>query len=69
MAKTKEAAPARNIPSHGVHVVEGEGEAAYWTRIGAAWSHPDGKGFNLTLSALPITGRLVIRERSEEGKK
>lgn len=68
MAK-KETELAKNIPSHGVYVVEGEGENAHWIRVGAAWSHQDGKGFNLALSALPISGRLVIRERNEEGRK
>ncbi|GAA0273388.1 hypothetical protein LNAOJCKE_4859 [Methylorubrum aminovorans] len=51
-----------NRPSHAVYVVEGEGENAFWTRIGAAWAHEDGDGFNLQLSCLPLTGRLVIRK-------
>ena len=49
-------------PSHAVYVVEGEGDNAFWTKIGAAWEHQDGKGLNLTLSALPLNGRLVIRD-------
>lgn len=68
MAQNERSA-SKTLPSHNCYLVEGEGETAYWTRIGAAWSHPDGKGFNLALSALPITGRLVIRERSEEARK
>lgn len=47
---------------HGVYVVEGEGDKAFWTRIGAAWHHDDGKGFNISLSCLPLDGRLVVRE-------
>jgi hypothetical protein len=47
---------------HGVYVVEGEGENAFWTKIGAAWPHEDAKGFNITLSAMPVNGRLVVRE-------
>lgn len=47
---------------HGVFVVEGEGDKAFWTKIGAAWAHDDGKGFNIQLSCLPLNGRLVIRE-------
>ncbi|RZI38709.1 hypothetical protein EGT07_32820 [Herbaspirillum sp. HC18] len=49
-------------PSHAVYVVEGEGDNAFWTKIGAAWEHQDGKGLNITLSALPLNGRLVIRD-------
>lgn len=51
-----------NRPSHAVYVVEGEGERAFWTKIGAAWQHEDGDGFNVTLTAIPLTGRLVIRK-------
>lgn len=47
-------------PSHAVYLVEGEGESAYWTKIGAAWGHEDGDGFNISLSAIPLTGRLVM---------
>lgn len=47
---------------HPVYVVEGEGESAFWTKIGAAWRHEDGKGFNISLTCLPLNGRLVVRE-------
>lgn len=30
-----------------------------WTRIGAAFPHKDGIGFNIELKAFPIDGRLV----------
>lgn len=52
---------ANSRPSHTVYVVEGEGENAFWTKVGAAWQHADGEGLNLTLTALPLSGRLVIR--------
>ena len=63
MAKKETAAP-RNAPSHGVYVVEGEGDRAFWTKVGAAWPHQDGNGFNVTLAAVPLSGRLVIRIRT-----
>lgn len=66
MAKKQEAASTKNTPSHGVFVVEGEGEKAFWTKVGCAWHHNDGNGFNVTLSALPINGRIVIRAKKEE---
>lgn len=50
-----------NQPSHKVFTVEGEGDDAFWTRIGSAWPHKDGKGYNVTLSALPVNGRIVLR--------
>lgn len=52
----------KNIRPHGVFVVDGEGEKAFWTKVGAAWAHEDGKGFNVTLTAMPVSGRFVIRE-------
>lgn len=52
----------KNRPSFAVYAVEGEGDTAFWTKIGAAWSHEDGKGYGITLSCLPVNGRLVLRE-------
>jgi hypothetical protein len=50
-------------------VAEGEDNDAFWTRIGSAWPHKDGKGLNLVLSALPINGRFVLREYTPEDEK
>lgn len=61
---TEESQPTRsNRPSHGVYVVEGEN--SFWTKVGAAWPHQDGRGFNIQLTAVPLAGRLVIREAKE----
>jgi hypothetical protein len=55
-------------PTHTVYVVEGEGEKAFWTKVGAAWAHEDGQGYNVSLTAMPVNGRLVVRtaKASEE---
>ncbi len=50
-------------PSHTAYMVDGEGDKATWTEIGALWAHEDGKGFNVSLKAIPVSGRIVIRER------
>jgi hypothetical protein len=55
-----------NRPTHNVYVVEGEGDNAFWTKVGAAWSHEDGKGFNINLTCLPVNGRLVVRDPKVE---
>lgn len=55
-------------PSHAVFVVEGEGESAFWTKIGSCWQHEDGEGFNIALTAVPLTGRLVIRKRQPKAE-
>lgn len=60
-------------PSHKVFVVEDRGENeddAFWTRVGSAWPHKDGKGLNVQLaSGVAVSGRVVLREMSEEDAK
>jgi hypothetical protein len=58
-------------PNFAAYVVEErEGKDPFWTRIGSAWAHKDGDGYNITLSALPINGRLVLRKpKLEEDKE
>jgi hypothetical protein len=31
-----------------------------WTKIGAAFPHKEGTGFNIELQAFPVDGRLVV---------
>ena len=65
--------PVSGKPSHKAYVVEDRGEGddadAFWTRIGSAWPHKDGKGINIVLSALPANGRLVLREYTDADAK
>lgn len=42
-----------------------DGGKGFWTRIGAAWAHADGKGFNLQIEAVPLDGRITLRVVSE----
>ena len=61
-------------PTHKVFVVEdragdGDENEAFWTRVGSAWPHKDGKGINVVLSALPVNGRIVLREYTVEDEK
>jgi len=51
-------------PTHRLYRVLGDGEGAIWTPIGAAWPNKDGKGFNLACDAVPLQGRIVLREIS-----
>ena len=53
-------------PTHRLYVVTGEGETANWTQLGAAWPNKDGKGFNLLCDAMPLTGRMVMREITDK---
>jgi hypothetical protein len=58
-------------PSHRAYVVEDADDnqteyKGFWTRVGSAWPHKDGKGLNIVLSALPVNGRIVLREYTAE---
>lgn len=57
-------------PAFKVFVVEERenNEDSFWTRIGSAWAHKDGKGYNIVLSALPINGRIVMRANDDDAE-
>lgn len=55
-----------NRPTHAIWQVIGEGDRARWIRIGAAWVHKDLKGANMKFDAYPATGRVVVREITEQ---
>lgn len=53
------------------HVKDGPEDKSYFNRIGAAFPHKDGEGHTITLDAVPVDGRIVLRspkERLEEAK-
>lgn len=54
-----------NKPTHVVYHVKNylsNGEKKeIWTRIGAAWLHEDGDGYNQQLDMVPLDGRIVTR--------
>jgi len=62
-------------PSHRAYVIEDrEGDqtdqSGFWTRIGSAWPHKDGKGLNVQLvPGIAVSGRLVLREYTDEDAK
>lgn len=68
MPRQPQLLPARK-PTHRLYRVLGDGNSAIWTPIGAAWPNKDGRGFNISCDAVPLTGRIVMRviiERAEE---
>ena len=60
-------------PTHEVFAVKNgaEGQKAFWTKIGAAWPHKDGKGFSLKLASYPADGQTiqlrVTKAKDEKG--
>jgi len=56
-------------PSHiAYHGRDGNSKKGYWTRIGAAWAHADGHGFNIQIKTTPLDGRIALRIASEQIK-
>jgi hypothetical protein len=54
-------------PTHRVYtVIRREGQDDYWLNIGLAFPHKDGNGFNVVLQALPLDGKIVCREITED---
>lgn len=53
---------ASKQPSHIAYQVrDREGKKGFWTRIGSAWAHADGNGFNIQIEAVPLDGRITLR--------
>ncbi|MBE7506222.1 MAG: hypothetical protein HS101_08035 [Planctomycetia bacterium] len=67
MAKTEKQPTASKAPSHVAYQVrDREGSKGFWTRIGSAWAHADGNGFNVQLESVPLDGRIVLRVATEK---
>lgn len=50
-------------------VKDGAADQSYWTRLGVAFAHNDGKGFNLLLDAMPLGGQITLRAATSEKKE
>jgi hypothetical protein len=63
-AKDNEGMP--NPPSHyAYHVNEGQDGKSYFNRVGAAFPHKDGQGFNVVLDSVPVDGLVTLRTPQE----
>lgn len=51
---------------HAYSIRKASNDKNYWTKIGAAWEHKDGKGFNVDLECFPIDGKISLRVASEK---
>ena len=60
-------ASTSKAPSHfAYHVRDNKGGDAFWTRIGSAWQHADGRGFNIQIETAPLDGRISLRVPTEK---
>lgn len=59
--------PAAKAPTHiCYHVRDGKKGTSFWTRIGVAWAHNDGQGFNIEIAVAPLDGRITLRTATEQ---
>ena len=58
----------KNRPDLIAYTVTSRGRNAkrFWHRIGAAWKHRDGEGFNIELQSLPLDGRITLLPPKED---
>ena len=59
-----------NKPSHRVYLLKTDKEGKrfpFSTAVGAAWPHKDGKGYDVFLDAVPLDGKLTMREATDQG--
>ena len=53
-------------PSHFAYQVsEGQDGKSYFNKVGAAFEHRDGQGYNVTLDSVPVDGRVTLRTPQE----
>ena len=53
-------------PSHVAYQVnKGEDGKAYFNRVGSAFEHRDGQGYNVVLDSVPVDGRVTLRTPQE----
>ena len=69
MTTTDQKTTASKTPSHiSYHVKDGNSGKGYWTRIGAAWAHANGNGFNIQIDVIPLDGQIKLRVATEKSE-
>jgi hypothetical protein len=64
---SKTPASTAKAPSYiAYHVRDSKTGDGFWTRIGSAWTHADGKGFNIQVDVMPLDGRISLRIPTEK---
>ena len=57
-------------PDYIAYSVKDIGEdQSVWNRLGAAFTHKDGQGMDVLLDAMPVDGRVTLREQRREDFK
>ncbi len=63
----KSESTASKLPSHIAYQVrDRESGKGFFTRIGVAWKHKDGNGFNIQIESIPLDGRITLRVATDK---
>jgi len=58
--------PTSKVPTHVAYQVRDRKSGKnFWMRIGSAWAHADGNGFNIQIETVPLDGRITLRVATE----
>lgn len=52
----------KNRPTHTIYKVTGDGQDAKWIKVGVGFKHHDGRGLALMFDAIPVEGRITVRQ-------
>lgn len=66
MSEQEQGNPGRKPEFIAYSVKDGREGKAYFSRVGAAWAHRDGQGYDIALESVPVNGRITLREMREE---
>ncbi len=58
--------PGRKPDFVAYSVKDGRDGKGFFSRVGAAWAHRDGQGYDISLEAMPVNGRITLRELRDE---
>jgi hypothetical protein len=71
-SKMENTAKKGNAPTHNVVIGEnrqvGREIVTYWTKVGAAWAHEDGKLFIKIRDGLSVSGQIAVFPIKEKGE-
>ena len=60
------AAKGRRPALEAYNVTEGKDGKGFFNKVGAAWEHKDGQGYDLRLDSIPVDGHVTLRELRDE---
>ena len=66
MSNAETQTPAGKSPTYIAYHVRDGNDKGFFTRIGAAWPHKDGKGFNIQVDFVPLDGKIALRIATEK---